>query len=372
MFLERIEPVVLRAVHAEAPTATQRAVRAFLALSALVYGGLVRARNAGYDTGLFRTWRLPCQVVSIGNLTAGGTGKTPTVIALTTAAIANGLRPCVLLRGYGREGGGVRVVSDGAAVGVDWREAGDEAILLAERLPGAPVVVGGDRVHAGRVAVERFRPDVIFLDDGFQHRRIGRNADLVLVDATDPFGRGRLLPRGRLREPITGLRRAHGILVTRTDQVGDLDVVARRLAQLAPGCPMGMGVFRPTRLRELASGRAWPVAELRGKRVVAVSGVANPGSFQGTGTSAGGIVVGRQEYRDHHVFTVDDCRRMVEAVRREKAEWIVTTEKDAVRLRSRLPVACPVIALGVDLDITNGADALAAVLGVPVRASRRG
>jgi tetraacyldisaccharide 4'-kinase len=264
------------------------------------------------------------------------------------------------------------VVSDGTAIGPDWREAGDEAILLAERLVGVPVIIGGDRVGAGRLAIERFRPGVIFLDDGLQHRRIHRDADLVLLDATDPFGGGRLLPRGRLREPIANLARAHGILVTRADLAGDLDALTTRIARVAPRCPIGVSVFRPHRLRDLTSARERPLPELRGKRVVAVSGVGNPKSFQRTVVGAGAVVVGSLEFGDHHVFTADDRRRMGEMVRRHAAEWIVTTEKDAVRLRPRLPDQCPVIAVGVDLEILSGAEALEAALGVPVRVGGRG
>jgi len=342
-----------------------------LTLGALAYGGLVRARNAGYNTGVFRAWRLPCRVVCVGNLTVGGTGKTPTVMALANAATAAGTRACILLRGYGGAGGGVRVVSDGSAVQLGWREAGDEAVLLAERLPGVPVVVGGDRVAAGRLAIERFRPAVIFLDDGFQHRRIHRDADLVLLDATDPFGGGRLLPRGRLREPITALRRARAFLVTRADQGQDLEALRRQVEGIAAGRPIGFAVFRPVRLREQAGTREWPVTELRGKRVVAVSGIANPKSFRRTVSDLGAVVVGSLEFGDHHAFTAEDRGRMAEVARREGAQWIVTTEKDTVRLGTQTPAGCPVVAVAVELEIIDGAEAVEAALGVPVRAVRR-
>jgi tetraacyldisaccharide 4'-kinase len=343
-----------------------------LALLALLYGGLVRARNAGYNTGLFGIRRLPCRVVSVGNLTVGGTGKTPTVMALAAAATAAGSRACILLRGYGREGSGVRVVSDGRMIALDWRQAGDEAVLLAQRLPGVPVIVGGDRVAAGKLAVERFQPEVIFLDDGFQHRRIHRDADLVLLDATDPFGGGRLLPRGRLREPIAGLGRAQAFLLTRVDQGGDLADICRRLEGVAPGRPIARAVFRPIRLRDLAGTAERPVAEIRGKRVLAVSGIANPESFHRTLSDAGATLVGSLPFRDHHVFSVDDRRRMGEAARSQGAEWIVTTEKDAVRLGTELPEGFPVVAVAVGLEIVEGAKALGAALGLPVRSVGRG
>jgi tetraacyldisaccharide 4'-kinase len=285
---------------------------------------------------------------------------------LAGAAGAAGLRACILLRGYGRGSSAVAVVSDGHTRRLGWREAGDEAVLRAERLPGVPVVVGGDRVAAGRLAVERFRPDMILLDDGFQHRRIHRDADLVLLDATDPFGGDRLLPRGRLREAIGGLRRAGAVLVTRADQAADLNGVRRRVAAVAPGRPIGIGVFRPVRLRDQATEDDRPLAEIRGKRVLAVSGIANPRSFHRTVKDLGATLVGDLVFRDHHPFGADDRRRMAEAARRQGAEWIVTTEKDAVRLEAKVVNGFPVVAVGIELEIVEGAEAMEAALGVPV------
>ena len=366
---DRVEAFVLRAARAEAPTATERVARGLLSLASVVYGGLVLARNAGYNSGLLRTWRLACRVVCVGNLSVGGTGKTPTVLALAGAATGAGLRVCILLRGYGRRGRGVRVVSDGRRVQMDWRDAGDEAVLLAQRLRGVPVVVGEDRVAAGRLTVEQFDPQVIFLDDGFQHRRLHRDADLVLVDSTDPFGGG-LLPRGRLREPIAGLRRADAVLLTRADHGDDPEGIRRRVEAVAPGCPIGRAVFRPLRLRDLTAERDRSLAELRGRRVFAVSGIGNPGSFHRTVQEAGGVLVGSLAYPDHRAFTEEDRRRMGDAARRCEADWIVTTEKDAVRLETRLPEGRPVVVLEVALEIIEGAEALEAALGVPVRACR--
>jgi tetraacyldisaccharide 4'-kinase len=366
---ERVAAAVQRAARAESPTATERVLRGCLTLASVAYGGLVRARNAGYNSGLLRPGRLPCRVVCVGNLSVGGTGKTPTVLALAGAAASAGLRASILLRGYGREGRGVRVVSDGRGVQLGWREAGDEAVLLAKSLGGVPVVVGENRIAAGQLIVERFDPQVIFLDDGFQHRRLHRDADLVLLDSTDPFGGG-LLPRGRLREPISGLRRANAILLTRADQGGDPEGLRRRVAAVAPGCPVGRAVLRPLRLRDLTAGSHRPLTDLRGRRVLAVSGIGNPESFHRTLRDAGAILGGSLTYPDHHAFTEADRRRMGDDARRSEASWVVTTEKDAVRMEGRLPEGHPVMALEVALEIVEGAEALEAALGVPVGARR--
>jgi len=310
--------------------------------------------------------------VSVGNLTVGGTGKTPTVMALARSLSAAGARPCILIRGYGGTGRGVREVSNGRTVRSDWREVGDEAVLLAETLPGVPVIAGGDRVAAGRFAIERFRPDVILLDDGFQHRRIFREVDLVLVDATDPFGGGWLLPRGRLREPVAGLRRAHAILVTRVDQGADPERVRDRIGAAAPGRPIGMAVYRPCALRRVADGDRVAVGEMRGKRVLALSGIANPRAFHRTLEGLGAVVADRLAFPDHHPFGPGDRRRIGEAAGAVRAEWIVTTEKDAVRLGVDWRPGCPVLAVEIVLDIVSGADRLSAALGVPLGGAEHG
>jgi tetraacyldisaccharide 4'-kinase len=363
----RLVEGAVQAVRAEAPTRTQRVVRGGLALLSFGYGALVRLRNAGYTRGILKTHRLPCRVVCVGNLTVGGTGKTPTVIALGGLLAAAGTRVCVLLRGYRRKGRGVMVVSDGTRVLSGWREAGDEAVLLARSLPGVPVIVGGDRVGAGRLAVDRFRPEVILLDDGFQHRRLCRDADLVLLDAMDPFGGEWLLPRGRLREPLSALGRAQAVLLTRADQAGDLAGIRCRLEHLAPRLPLGLALYRPYRLVDLSSRQERHFGELRGKRVFAMSGIANPQGFRQTLVGAGAHLAGSLAFADHHAFTPEDGARIVREARAVSAEWIVTTEKDAIRLDTQPPVSLPFLALGVRLEVIEGAAALEGTLGIPVR-----
>ena len=364
--------VVQRAVQAETPTTVQRVLRAILALLSFGYGGLVRLRNAGYASGVLRTQQLPCRVVCVGNLTVGGTGKTPTVIALGASLTAAGARTCIILRGYRRKGSGVQVVSDGTKILMGWREAGDEAILLAQSLPEVPVIVGGDRVAAGRLAVDRFRPEVILLDDGFQHRRLRRDADLVLLDATDPFGGEWLLPRGRLREPLSALGRAQGILVTRSDQAGNVAGLRHVIGKIATPLPIGLAVYRPSRLVDLVSKRERRIEELRGRRVLAMSAIGNPRAFERTLNGTGAQLVGCLAFPDHHAFTVEDVGRMFREARALSADWIVTTEKDAIRLDAWPPSSVPCLALGVHLEVIEGGAALEAALGIPVRHPHRG
>jgi tetraacyldisaccharide 4'-kinase len=369
---DKLVGAAVRAVQAEAPTPFQVVLRVTLALLSYGYGGVMRLRNAGYAWNLLRTHQLPCRVVCVGNLSVGGTGKTPTVMAFGASLAATGSRACVLLRGYRSGGSGVRVVSDGAKILLGWREAGDEAVLLARSLPGVPIVVGGDRVAAGRLAIETFRPQIILLDDGFQHRRLHRDADLVVLDATDPFGGEWLLPRGRLREPLSALDRAQAILVTRSDQSADLAGLRRRIGAMAPRLPIGWAVYRPCRLVELSTQQTRGLEELRGRRLFAVSAIGNPRGFERTLAMTGAQVVGSLAFADHHAFTQEDGARMVREARAASAEWLMTTEKDAVRLETQLPVGLPLLSLGIRLEIAEGAKALEVALGIPMRDPDRG
>jgi tetraacyldisaccharide 4'-kinase len=357
----RLREEVLRAIIVEQPTPTQRATRQVLAVAALGYGAGVRLRNAGYRFGLLRVHRLPCRVVCVGNLTAGGTGKTPMVITLGRRLTDGGRKVAVLLRGYGRAESGVEVVSDGRNLFLDWRQAGDEALLLAKSLPGVPIVVGGDRMAAGRLALQRFGPDTLLLDDGFQHRRLHRDLDLVMLDATDPFGGGRLLPRGFLREPVGALRRAHAVILSRTDQAAELAALRRCLEQMLPDAPQVLTRHRPTGLRELWSDRQRPVESLRERRVLALSGIANPFGFHRTLTRLGAVLAAARTFPDHHPYSPADLAGVEGVAREVGAESIVTTEKDAIRIPTGV-ASLPILALRVDLEITEGAEALERLL----------
>lgn len=357
----RLRQEALRALVAEHPTAAQRAARAGLSAAAIGYGAGVRLRNVGYDLGLLRIERLACRVVCVGNLTVGGTGKTPMVIALAHCLTKAACKVVVLLRGYGRAGTAVQVVSDGRDFFLDWRGVGDEAVLLAKNLPGVPVVVGGDRVAAGRLAVQRFGPDTILLDDGFQHRQLHRDLDLVLMDATDPFGGGRLLPRGCLREPVAALTRAHAVILTRTDQASELARLRCYLEHVIPGTPQILTRHRPSALTDLAGGEQQPLESLRDRRVLAVSGIANPLAFHRTLADLGAVLAGRLAFPDHHAYGPADLARVEASAREAGAELIVTTEKDAVRMPAG-SLSWPILILRVDLEITEGVEVLKRLL----------
>jgi tetraacyldisaccharide 4'-kinase len=311
-------------------------------------------------------------VLCVGDLTLGGTGKTPTVLWLAGRLRAAGRRVAVVSRGYGREGGsGVRVVSDGRALLLDWRAAGDEPVLVASRLPGVPVLVGADRVAAGRRAVEEFAPEVIILDDGFQHRRLHRDRDLVLLDAGDPFGGERLFPRGRLREDPHGLRRAHALLVTRAGS-GPAEPIRKRLRSLAPDLPVAWASHRACGLVDCRSGAVSALDRLRGMRFLALSGIARPVSFRQSLQELSLPPAEFLAYPDHYAYGAADLAEIERSARACRAQALVTTEKDAVRLAGRLPAELPAYALRIELEVLEGAEPLQSLLGLPAGGSCRG
>ncbi|MBI4536871.1 MAG: tetraacyldisaccharide 4'-kinase [candidate division NC10 bacterium] len=364
---------VEEAIAGEAPGVPCRVARLLLAGLAGLYGAGMGLRNVAYDRGLLRIRRLPCRVICVGNLTVGGTGKTPTVLWLARALASTGRRVAVVLRGYGSQAGAAsRVVSDGGGLQEDWRSVGDEAALLAARLPGIPVLIGGDRYAAGLLALSAFQAEVIVLDDGFQHRRLHRDVDLVLVDATDPFGGGWLLPRGRLRERPTNLGRAHALLLTRADEGEVTASLRERLERLAPGVPVASAIHKPSALLPLPDGPAERLEALRGSRVLAVSGIANPGSFRRGLEALGMEVAAHLAYPDHHPYGAAERAEIDRSARSRGARAIVTTEKDAVRLGTHLPAELPVYAVRIDLEVVAGGEAIGGVLGVDLGDQTRG
>lgn len=302
------------------------AVRAFLRLLSLPYGAAVAARNGLYDRRILRQERLPCPVVSVGNLTVGGTGKTPAVILIAALLRDRGRRPAVLSRGYGGTSRApVNTVSDGRRVLMGWREAGDEPLLIAAALPDVPVLTGAERVRTGRAAIERFGADCLILDDAFQHRALCRDLDIVMLDGLRPFGNGFLLPRGPLREPPGALGRAH--LVIRTGDAG-----AAAPLPGAPSLPSFAGLHRPREAVEAATGRSVPLAALRGKRMCAFAGIGRPEAFRRSLAEVGVEIVSFRAFPDHHPYRPSDLEALRRLARQSGAEGIVTTEKDGVRL----------------------------------------
>ncbi len=321
-----------------------------LLLFSLLYRSVLLLRGAAYRTGLLRTRSATVRVVSVGNITLGGTGKTPTVIAVAELCLAKGKRPAVVSRGYGRpDESSVLVVSDGAGNLLPPQDAGDEPAMIGNRLQQVPVVVGSDRYEAARTAVERFRPDLLILDDGYQHLRLKRDLNIALVDAADPFGNKRLFPAGILREPLSALKRADLVVLTRSDEAADLDATRRILSRYTKARVL-QARYRPLDLVEVATGAVRPLDILRGAQVAAFAGIARPDSLERILAGLGAEVVALRSFPDHHRFTHGEMQMLMDEAARSAA-LLVTTEKDGVKLRGMARQG--VWMLRVSLEVTE-------------------
>lgn len=289
-----------------------------------LYSAITRTRLSFYRRGTFRTTKLNRPVISVGNMTVGGTGKTPLVELVSKIIARTGKRVCILTRGYGRQNPERQViVSDGQAILATPAEAGDEPYLLATNLLGlAAVISSADRISAGRDAIEVFGTECFVLDDGFQHLRLARNLNIVTVDATNPWGGGQLLPYGRLREPLSGLSRADCVVLTRCDQASNLDPLREQIRDLIHDRPIFDSTMKPRR----STAPSEPVA--------AFCAVGNPQSFFAQLKKAGYTVGSEKAFRDHHSYTQKDIDDLTNAATRAGATQLVTTAKDAVKLRA--------------------------------------
>ncbi|MBI2524920.1 MAG: tetraacyldisaccharide 4'-kinase [Candidatus Rokubacteria bacterium] len=330
---------------------------------AVGYRCALAARERLYDLGVLRTGRLPCPVISIGNLTVGGSGKTPLVelAALTLAEL--GARPAVVSRGYRRDTRGVQVVADRAGIRLGPRAAGDEPVLLAERLPGMPVVVGENRYEAGRLALEALGASVIVLDDAFQNRTIAKDVEVVAVSARAPWGNGRLFPAGPLREPLGALRRAHLVVVTNGGRRMTASGIPRMLERHGCTAPVVGGGYEVVGVRDTGGGERLPPHVVQGRRLLGFAGLASPRSFRETLACLGVALAGFVEFQDHHWYAAEDLSALVRQADVAGAEGLITTEKDWVRLRGLPPPPRPVWVLSVRMVLDPGHAAWHEVLG---------
>ncbi len=319
--------------------------KGLLSVFSIVYGFLHKSRQLAYAIGLFRRVKLSIPVISVGNLTTGGTGKTPLVEYLAKWLASHRFRVAILSRGYGK---------------ID-EDRDDEDLAL--ELENIVRLTGADRVAQARRAIEEFRADVILLDDGFQHFRICRDLDVLVVDATNPFAGGRLLPRGFLRERPSSASRADLVVLTRTDQAGPTAVAALRnqVAILVGGKPVLESVHRPVSVRSLWNKKKYDLEWLRGRSVYAFCGLGNPDAFRRTLESSGTKIVKFRTFPDHHRYEAADLRLLSLEAQEFMAEMFVTTEKDASKLHPEA-FERPLAVVRVELEITRGEDTLEAAL----------
>lgn len=338
-----------------------RILLAVLSGASFLFAAAVAVRSFLYKTGLLRRFPLGVQVVSIGNVTAGGTGKTPVTELFARALSAEGRKVAILSRGYRRKEAPwwrrafahvmepPLVVSDGRRVLLDSATGGDEPYMLASNLPGVAVVVDRDRVKAGRYAVKRLGCDTIVLDDGFQYQKLKHSIEVVLVDSTNPFGNGRMLPRGILREPARHAKRADLVFLTKCS--GDVSAVRAQIRKFNTKADIVECSHSPKSLKDVWSREELPLSWLDGKTVCTLSGIASPKGFENSLRKMGSRVVWCERYADHHRYDPSEILYALNRSADMGADALVTTEKDAVRFPrfETAPVKCLYLRIAIEM-----------------------
>lgn len=337
---------------------------------AYVFSGLVQLRLWLYRKRILRDQPLGCLVLVVGNLTVGGTGKTPVVEMFAKALRDRGRKVAILSRGYKSKAPPLwqkwwfrlnhiaepppRVVSDGAKVWLDSEVAGDEPYMLARNLPGVVVLVDKNRVKAGAYAIKQFGCDTLILDDGYQYLPLKGRLNLLLIDKTNPFGNGFTLPRGILREPIKHLARASYVLLTKSKGVRDTELEAM-IHKFNPGVEIIECAHQPQYLQHIATGERLPLTALAGRKIGAFSGIAAPEGFEAFLREAGAHLATTRRFVDHHRFTPQDLVDVFAEAQAAGVELMITTEKDAVRLNASEKTTIPCYYLRLEIDILRGA-----------------
>lgn len=319
----------------------------------LLYALVIDLRNMLYDLRLLRSYKISCPVVCVGNITVGGTGKTPTVQWLAHGLISRHIKVAILSRGYGRTSTGTVVVSDGRQMLASARESGDEPLLIAQSCPGAAVVVDEDRVRGARLIERLFQPDIILLDDSFQHRRLHRDFNVVTLRSSRPFGNGFCLPAGPLREPIKHLQRADLFLV-----IGDASFESSEIDRFQKP------VFKANyQVREIYNPNVKPfdMNDLRKRSVIAVCGLAKPESFRNLLEKLNVNLLEFLTFKDHHNYSMHDIDIIEKKASTVSADFIFTTEKDWVKLREHNRFNKTWYVVGIGLNPQNGEELLSRI-----------
>lgn len=374
--IERLENYLVKLIQEQGSDRDQPfAINLLLSLLkavSFVFFAIVSVRYFLYDIGLLRRYPLGIQVISIGNVTAGGTGKTPVTEIFARTLAAEGRKVAILSRGYRRKEAPwwqrlftevvvpPLVVSDGKRVLLDSETGGDEPYMLASNLPGVAVVVDRNRVKAGRYAIKRLGCDTLILDDGFQYQKLKHSVDVVLVDSTNPFGNGNMLPRGILREPVSNLKRADIIFLTKCR--GDVSAVKAQVRKYNAVAEIVECNHSPKSLKDVWSREEYPLDWLKNKTVCTLSGIASPKGFENSLRHLGAKVVWCDRYADHHRYASSEVLYALNRTADMSADALVTTEKDAVRFPrfETSPVKC--LYLRIAIEILSGAESFTSII----------
>ncbi len=368
---EAIETFVLEVILEERRGKRAAIVRFLLLLLSKVFLVIVKLRRFLYDVRIMRDYTIGVQVIAIGNLTVGGTGKTPVVEKFARELKNQGRTVAILSRGYRskppplskrlldrlllrRDRTPPRVVSDGKSLLLDSETAGDEPYMLASNLKDVVVLVDKDRVKAGRYAIEKFGCDTLLLDDGFQYWKLaGRRRDIVLIDCQAPFGNEYLLPRGTLREPPSHLGRASTIFITKSD--GDTARLRARIAKHNDSAGIIECIHHPLYFEDVFTGEQHGMNLIKGRRIASFSGIAQPESFEKSLKGQGAELVYSKRFADHHRFSQQEVLNAINRSKKKQAELIITTQKDAVRFPKIDRRDLPIYFMRVEIKILTGA-----------------
>jgi tetraacyldisaccharide 4'-kinase len=371
-WMESGETFLLEVILEERKGFKESIVRTILYGCSKIFQVAVKTRRFLYNFRILRDSTLGVQVIAIGNLTVGGTGKTPVVEKFARELRDEGRNVAILSRGYRSKPVPVhrwfinkvllrddttppRVVSDGRSLLLDSEMAGDEPYMLASNLKDVVVLVDKDRVKSGRYAIEKFGCDTLLLDDGFQYWKLkGRRLDVVLIDRQQPFGNERLLPRGTLREPPSHLARASFIFITKSD--GNTSELRRRIAQVNPGAGIIECIHHPLYLEDVFTGQRSGLDLLKGRKVASLSGIAQPESFEQSLVKLEAELVYSKRFADHHRFTQQEILNAINRSKKRQAEAIITTQKDAVRFPKLDRRDLPIYFMRVEIKILSGAN----------------
>ncbi len=369
---EKLERYFLEVIQNRRNKRFDRGLRTVLRHLSLIYGSLMTARHFLYEKGIFRHHTLGCQVISIGNLTVGGTGKTPVVEVFARELQKAGRKVAILSRGYMKVEHGFwkktldkitarerlrppRIVSNGHELLLDSAMSGDEPYMLASNLPDVTVLVDKNRVKSGRYAVDKFQCDTLILDDGFQYRALKHRVEIVLVDCTDPFSNGYVLPRGLLRESIANLRRADFIFITKATGK-DAETLQTTLHDLNPRAEISMCAHHSKYLQNVYSGERKELGFLKERTVALVSGIASPDGFEKEIRRLGAGLCYLKRFADHHRYTQQEIIDIINKAKKQNASAIITTEKDAVRFPKIERQDVPIYFLRVEIELLSGVE----------------
>lgn len=370
-WMESLETFVLEVIFEQRRGKRAAVLRGVLFALSKVFALAVKVRRKLYEFRLLRDRTLGVQVIAIGNLTVGGTGKTPVVEKFARELKDQGRNVAILSRGYRSRPTPLlerllnklllredrtppRVVSDGKNLLLDSESAGDEPYMLASNLRDVVVLVDKDRVKAGLYAIEKFGCDTLLLDDGFQYWKLaGRRRDVVLIDCQQPFGNQHLLPRGTLREPPSHLARATDIFLTKAN--GDNEALRRLIRRYNPRAGIVECVHQPLYFEDVFTGERHDLSVIRGQKVASLSGIAMPDSFEQSLINLGAELVATKRFADHHRFTQQEVLNVINRAKKRQAAWVITTQKDAVRFPKLDRRDLPILFMRVEIKIVRGA-----------------